>query len=438
MHESEPTEHTYRQGRAAVAALLAANLISGIGNWITLLAIPWFVLTTTGSASRAGIAVAVGALPVIIAGIFGGAIVDRLGYKRASIVSDLASGCTVLLIPLFHETIGLAFWQLLTLVFLSALLDIPGMTARQSLLPELVERAGMQLERANAIYSLTRRTAGLIGPPLAGVLIALFGAGNVLWIDAATFAVSAGIFAALVPAIVVQQAEPTSYGVQRYLGEIREGLQFLRRDAVLFWLTMIMAIGSLLTEPLYGIILPVYAREVFDSSVDLGLVFAALAAGSIGGNVLYLLFGTRVPRRVILITGVTIRALSFWVLLSMPSLWVVAGAIFINALFLEPANPLLMTIFQERVPAGMRGRVFGTTAALSGGTQPLGLLIYGFLLQGVGLQSTLLTLAIVSLAMPLAIVLAPAMRDLQRPAQAAAPDATGLPREEAPQAQGTP
>lgn len=118
-----------------VYVLLVANLISRIGNQFTLLAIPWFVLETTGSASSAGITVAVGVLPYVLAGVFGGPIVDRLGYRLSSIVSDVASGITVALIPLLHVTAGLAIWQLLLLVFRGALLDSPGASARRSLFP---------------------------------------------------------------------------------------------------------------------------------------------------------------------------------------------------------------------------------------------------------------------------------------------------------------
>lgn len=406
-----------------VAGLLAANLISGIGNAITMLAIPWFVLVTTGSASRAGIAVAAGAIPIVIAGIFGGAVVDRLGYKPSSIVADLASGLTVMAIPLLHATVGLAFWQLLALVFLGALLDVPGVTARQSLFPELVEEAGIQLERANGVYAITHRISGLLGPPLAGILIAFFGASNALWIDAATFAASALIFAALVPAREASQPPALSGGLAGYFSEIREGFAFLRNDALLLWLVIVIAIGSLLAEPLYGVVLPVYAGEVLGGSVDLGLAFAALAAGSIAGNVLYLLVGPRVPRRIILITGIGVRALTFWVLLALPPLWVVAASIFVNAMFLEPLNPLIMTVFQERVPAGMRGRVFGAASALSASTLPIGLFGYGILIDTAGLHNALIALAIANLAMPLAVILAPALRGIERPK----PIAVGIP-----------
>lgn len=418
MDPSRAVDQTQFRDREPFVALLIAQVISLTGNILTMLAIPWFVLVTTGSASKAGITVAVGAAPVIIAGVFGGAVVDRLGYKRASVIADIASGVSVLLIPLLYHTIGLDFWQLLALVFLGAILDIPGRTARSSLFPDLAERAGMELDRANSINQIAYRIAGLAGPPLAGLLIAIVGASNLLWIDAATFAVSASLVTLLVPSTPVEQMETTSKGLNRYLNEVREGFQFLRHDSLLFWLTLVTAVGNLLAEPLYGIVLPVYAEEIFGSAVDLGVMFAALAAGSIAGNVLYILFVSRLPRRAILIAGFSVRALTFWVLVALPPLWLIALSIFINAVFLEPVNPLVMTIRQEHVPAGMRGRVFGATMALGAGTRPLGLLVYGFLLESISLHGTLILLASVNLAVPLAVILAPGLRDLRRPEKA--------------------
>src|SRR3712207_6639057 len=129
--------HARGTSRIPLFALLAANAVSMTGNVFTLIAIPWFVLQTTGSASQTGLTSAVAALPFIIAGIFGGTIVDRVGFRKMSIISDLASSVTTALIPLIHLTVGLEFWQLLVLVFLGGLLDTPGGTARESMLPDL-------------------------------------------------------------------------------------------------------------------------------------------------------------------------------------------------------------------------------------------------------------------------------------------------------------
>ncbi|MGD9894322.1 MAG: MFS transporter, partial [Dehalococcoidia bacterium] len=93
-------------------------------------------------------------------------------------------------------------------------------------------------------------------------------------------------------------------------------------------------------------------------------------------------------------------------------------SIVINALCLEPVNPMAMTIAQERIPAAMRGRVFGTVAAIAAMTLPLGMLVYGWLLEAIGLQPTLLVLAVVNLALPVTMLFLPGLRMLtaSRPA----------------------
>src|SRR4051794_26415121 len=112
--------------RVPIIALLAANAISMVGNSLGIVAIPWFVLETTGSAARTGVVAFATVLPTVLAAILGGALVDRVGNKRISVIADLVSAGTVACIPLLHHTVGIAFWQLVLLVFLGALLDAPG------------------------------------------------------------------------------------------------------------------------------------------------------------------------------------------------------------------------------------------------------------------------------------------------------------------------
>lgn len=401
--------------RQPVVALLAANLISQIGNGFSTLAIPLFVLATTGSASQTGIVVAVGFVPHILVGIFGGAIVDRLGYRKSSIISDILSGLSVLMIPMLYQTVGLAFWQLLVLVFLGAALDGPGMTARLALFPELVQRTRISLERANAGYQTTRRIAGLLGPPFAGILIAAIGPANLLWFNAATFAVSAAIVAFAIPVIPTDLPRTGIGGIRAYADEVREGFRFLFSNKLLLWMIVSFSAGSLVAEPLYAIILPVYANDVLGSAAQLGFIFSALGAGSLVGNLVYITAGSRFSRTTLLLGGFAIRAGAFAVLLTMPPWWVVAAAIFIGAVALEPINPMRMSIMQEQVPPGMRGRVFGAESAIHVGTLPLGIVVYGFLMGSLGLQTTLVIFVIVNCALPIGMALIPALRDIQRP-----------------------
>lgn len=414
--ENPVTPPSIGRNRKPFISLLAADGISQTGNMLTMLAVPWFVLETTGSAARTGVTAAVGAIAAVIAGLLGGALVDRLGHKRTSIISDLASGVTAALIPFLHLTIGLAFWQLLVLVFLGTLLDIPGWSARRSLYETVARLGGIGLERTNGTAMMVNRAAGLAGPLLAGVLIATIGATNVLWIDAASFFISAGLVAFGLPARIVPRLAATTSragGLRGYASETLDGFRFLRGDRFLFSLILGAALGQLIAEPFYSIVLPVYANQVFGSSVDLGTMFAALAVGSIAGNLVFLAFAPRLPRRTTILVGFTIRALAFWVLVPLPSLWIIVVVIAIEALFLEPVNPIWMTIVQERVPEEIRGRVFGSMLAFSSGAQSLGLLSYGLLLGWFGLQDTLIILAVINLSLPLTLALLPALKDKQ-------------------------
>ena len=186
--------------RVPLVALLAAEGVSIAGNQMALVVIPLFVLQTTGSASRTGVTMFVTFLPTVIAGLFGGALVDRLGFRRTSVLADVSSAVAVAAIPLLHQTVGIEFWQLLVLVFLGSLLDAPGNTARSALVPKVVEEAGLSLDRGAALVNAVDRIATLVGPPVAGALILLTDISNVLWIDAGTFVFSALVVRAALPA----------------------------------------------------------------------------------------------------------------------------------------------------------------------------------------------------------------------------------------------
>ncbi|MGH2532079.1 MAG: hypothetical protein ACRDJW_07195 [Thermomicrobiales bacterium] len=141
------------------------------------------VIATTARTNRIPLFALLGAngaaifLPGFLAGIFGGTLVDRTGYKRFSVLADSVSGVGIGAIPLLYHTVGLAFWQLLILVFTGALLEVPGLTARRAMLPELAELAGMRLERVNASFESVRNLAMLVGPAAAGLLVGLLAAG---------------------------------------------------------------------------------------------------------------------------------------------------------------------------------------------------------------------------------------------------------------------
>jgi MFS family permease len=395
---------TPTQRRAPFAALMAADAISMNGNMLAQLAIPWFVLETTGSVGQTGLTAAFGLLPLIIASFFGGAVIDRLGHRRASVISDLASMLAVAAIPLLYMLDLLPFWLLLVLVFLGALLDAPGMTARFALRPDVARLAGLRLERANSISELVESGAQLSGPLLAGVLIALIGPSPVLWLNAGSFGISALLVLLLVPALSVA-AEESAQQAGRYLADLLEGVRFVFADAPIRSIFASASVLNLLISPLLVVILPVYMNTVVGSAASLGFVIAAFGGGSVAGAAFYGVAGHRLPRRRTFVTGVFAMGLGFSTLALLPPVWVMVLAMFLAGLIAGPNGPLISTVLQERTPAALRGRVFGATTAVGFAGAPLGVLLAGGLLPVIGIQPTLVGIAVVFLGVALALAL---------------------------------
>ena len=295
-----------------IVALFAANFISVTGEALASVAILWFVLSTTGSAAQTGVTGFVLVTPVILATFFGGAFVDRVGYKRVSILADLASGVTVALIPLLYVTVGLPFWQLLILVFLTNLLDAPGTTARSALIPELAAQAGMSLERASALQDSVSRATRMIGAPVGGLLTAAIGPINVLWLDAASFAVSA----VLVAFFVSQTGDsPVRRQPTRYLDEVQEGLNFFRKDRLIMTVVTALMLANFLDAGFVLVFAPVFSERVYGAetgSIQLGLMQGVFGAGALVGSILMGTVGRRLSRRWLLSGGLAIIALRWF------------------------------------------------------------------------------------------------------------------------------
>lgn len=396
--------------RAPLAALLAAHGVSLVGDQLTLVAVPLFVLQTTGSAALTGIAALIAGLPALVAGLFGGALVDRAGFRRASILADLVGGTGVLLVPLLHHTAGLAFWQLLLFLFLSRMLQIPGLTARRSLVPEAAAHAGVRLERANAWFEGLQSLSFLLGPPTAGLLVVLLGAPNVLWLDAASFALSALLVAGLIP---VAMGAPRPAALGGYVAELVEGLRFLAHEPVLRVLALLLMLTNSLYNPVFAVVLPVLIASAGRPATDLGLLLAAQGLGVLIGTAAYGVFGYRLPRRPLWTAGYIVAALPLWLLAAAVPLVAVAAALCVTGVVGGSVNPLLVTVRHERIPARLRGRVFSTFSVIAMAASPLGAALAGGLVERRGVAPTLLLIAALYQLIGLSMLFMPALRHME-------------------------
>jgi MFS family permease len=406
---------TAQPRRVPVYSLLSANAVSQIGDLMAMVAIPWFVLETTGSAAKMGMTGAAIGIGTVLAGIFGGPLVDRAGFKRTSVFADLASGTAVALVPLLHTTaVGLAFWQLLLLVFMRSVFTTPGRGARRALMPDLAGAARMPLTRANAVDEAIQPFSFLIGPPLAGLLIVAIGSSNVLWLDAATFVISGLLVTLFVPATSGLGGATSSGGPRGYLAELLEGVRFVWRHTLILSLMLVVTVANLLDDPLISVILPVYAKAGYGGAASLGLMLGGLGAGWLAGTLLYGAIGHRLPRRITFILSfVAAGPLPYLALAAMPPLAAAVGAFALAGTLGGPLNPLLITVTQENTPQAMRGRVFGLLRALVVCGMPFGMLLGGFLVEGVGLRPTLIGMGICYLALTLSMFVNPALREME-------------------------
>ena len=376
-----------------------------------MVAVPWFVLVTTGSAARAGVTGAISVLPVVIAGVMGGALVDRIGFKQSSVLSDLLSMVAIALIPLLFHTAGLAFWELLVLLFFARLLSSPGSTGRRSLVPELAGMADMPLERANSILGAASSLSFLIGPLLAGVLIAAMGASNVLFIDAATFGVSAALVAVLVPAKVMAHAPANERG--SYFEDLREGFSYLRQNQLILIVAVVGTVVNFLMVPFASIVLPVYAKQVFGSAVQLGLILGAVSVGELAGTIAYGFVAQKIPRRVTFIGSFLLAGALGMSMAALPGLLVLMVLLAVVGLASGPLNVLVQTVIQERVAQAFLGRVIGLFGAFVNAAAPLGLLVVGILVQFAGLRLTILLETGALFVTGLGLLALPALRNME-------------------------
>ena len=279
---------------------LTADAVSLTGTRISMVAIPWFVLTTTSSATQTGLVAFAEMLPLVLCKVLGGPLIDRLGARRVAITCDLGSFVAVGLVPLLHATGMLTFPLLLALVAVAGALRGPGDAAKDSLTPAIVAAAGVPMERATGLASAVERGAGMVGFALAGALVVAVGPATALVLDAVSFLLGAAILAWATVGLgrpevaeVGPEAEVPAGGFWR---ELHEGWAFLRRDPVLIGLTLMIAVTNLLDLAWASVMMPVWVHDSGRSAGLLGTMFAVFAAASMLGALVAAAWGERIPR----------------------------------------------------------------------------------------------------------------------------------------------
>ena len=362
--------------RSAVSALVLAETISVLGTRMTYLALPWFVLVTTGSPGKMSLVLAVEILPMAMLGIPSGSVVQRLGSRTTMLVADLARAPILASIPLLHAAGLLNFGLLLAIVALLGCFMAPYFASQRTILPELVGEDETRMSQANSSIEGGNALAALVGPALAGALIPFIGASNVLYVDAATYLVAFVLILVFVP-----RRKPVASAVQH---GVLAGLRFVLSDKLLAPLAATTVVFGFLAAGMSAG-LPVYAYDEFDGrSWIAGLFYAALGAGAVVGSVFAVLAVRKVAPLRLAALGILAFSVPLWVLPFLPPWPVVFAALFTATLFTPLVNGPLIAVLTSRTPTDLRAKVM--TAVISANTlaAPLGFLIAGQVLENWG------------------------------------------------------
>ena len=401
--------------RGALWGYLASEAVSLTGTRVSMIAIPWLVLTTTGSAVQTGLVAFAEMAPYVVLKALAGPWTDRLGARRICITADLVSVLLVGAVPLLHLLDVLTLPTLLVLVAAAGAVRGPGDGARQALVPAVVDRAGVTLERATGLSGAVERLASTLGAAFAGLLVAAVGPAPALVVDAASFAVSAVLLALTAPASRSRRPEPEQAAPPTYRRELREGWDFLRRDPVLVAMTAMVSVTNLLDAAFVAVLLPVWARETGGGAGAVGLFLGTFSAAAVLGSVVASAAGDRIPRYLTYVVCFSLVGLPRFLVLGLevPLGWVLPVCVGMG-FACGFINPILGAVIYERIPAYLVGRVTSLNSALCWSLFPLGGLLGGALVAAGGMQSAMLLAGVLYTVAALSPVLVPAWRTIDR------------------------
>lgn len=363
-------------------ALEAATMIAGIGNGVASIALPWLTLELTRDPAAAGVVVAAGALPMLAASLASGVIIDRLGRQRTSVGSDVFSAVSAAMIPLAALAGALTYPLVLVASVIGAVFDPVGVTAREAMIPDVAKRARLELERVNGVHEATWGLAWLIGPGVAGVLIASVGAEMSFWAMCGGFVLSA-----LLVGTACMPTPPARVSDQHWLQDALDGLRLVMGEPAIRSTTVLSTVSFTLVFSVIGVVLP-FVYEELGKPRELGLLFMVFSAGGVVGALAYSALGSRLPRRPAFVVGLVAAAVVSGMYAFSPGYGVQLAVMAVTGFLTGPVNPIVNVVLQERTGEEIRGRALAMVFALAYALYPVGYVAAGFSLKGVGVEWT--------------------------------------------------
>ena len=418
--------------RTTLWGYLVAIAISITGTRVSMIAIPWLVLTTTGSPTKTGLVAFAEMAPLVAAQVLSGPLTDRIGARRMAVSCSAASTVVVGLIPVLHLAGMLSFPVLLGMVAVAGALRGPGDAAGHALIPAVVEQTGSATERVTGLAGAVERTASMVGAAVAGALVALVGPANALVVDAASFGLAGVVLWWATRSLAPPERRVPEVGeaTSSYLGELRDGWNYMRKDHVLMGIGVMVAITNLLDQAWSSVLVPVWARDSGYGVAAVGLLGATFGAAAILGSVVAAAYAERLPRYKVYLVGFFIAGVPRFVALAVGApLWVVLVVGFVGGCGSGFLNPILGAVLFERIPKPLMGRVSSMNLAMSWSLIPFGGLLGGIAITAIGLSPALLAIGTAYFLTTMLPAVQPRWREIdKRPARVPDDESVGSAR----------
>ena len=346
-------------------------LLSNIGTWMQTLAQSWLVYQLTGSAFLLGAVSFLQGLPSLFLALVGGVLADRVERRRLMLVTQAAQMLLAMLLAGLTLTGVVRVEQIMVIAFLSGLVNAINTPVRQGIISDLVPRSDLQ--NAIAVNSAQFQTSQLLGPAIAGVVVATMGAG---W----AFLLNGLSFGAVIVSLLLLRLPPWDPPKHKATmwSSAKEGLAFVFRHEVLGTLVLVAAVPALLGRPVQQSLLPVFAASVLHvGAPGLGLLMSANGAGALVGALLVATFGHARRRGLIQLSSLIAYGVALVLFAFSGRLWLSFALLFAGSACSMVFSSLNQTFLQSLAPDAMRGRVLSVLTLTTFGMIPLGSMLGG-------------------------------------------------------------
>jgi len=389
--------------------VLASTVAGSLSAFILTFTVPWFVLQTTGSAGRAGLVVFAQLIPLLLARLLAGPVVDRVGLRKLAGVCSLIETGSVGTMALLAATDRITYPALIGLVALLGAASGAGVLAKSFLAPSAAKYVGLKESRGISMNT-TAMTVGTVAGPLIGAMLAAVNPAAGMGLVAA-LCFTSGLIIMRLPSGMEPDSKPQEK--EGYWQSLAGGIAYFGRDKLLVRLNVMLAVLGFLMAPMNGVVLPLWAKQAGSGPQIIGILTAVAACVGLVGSFVAIHITEKVRPALIFAGGYLLLVPQLLVMALGAPLWGVMMAWVVAGFAGAFPPPVMERITYHRPTPEFRSRVraLGSSSVYLGNA--VGNLVVGLAIDSFGLTAPLLGAAVIFVGTVVWVLRKPEVRQLQ-------------------------